>query len=201
MVKNGPLFEAYTSLNGIDFTLRNSIVNAELNTPGEILQVGPSNMSFSSGGGATQSIVEIDFFELTLDEVPMRPPGDYNKNGKVDGADYVVWRNTLGQSGFALAADGNHNNQVDAGDFDIWRAHFGQTPSEGWSAGSGAAGYPLSASAEFDPAPGETGFRVPAAAVPEPASALFLSVAAVLLGAIPRRTFSRPQFSTGQITS
>ena len=38
-------------------------------------------------------------------------PGDYNQDGTVDSADYVVWRKTDGtQSGF-----------------DTWRAHFGQT--------------------------------------------------------------------------
>ena len=46
-------------------------------------------------------------------------PGDYNLNGVVDAADYVVWRQTLGQRGVGLAADGNNNNGVDSGDFDI----------------------------------------------------------------------------------
>jgi hypothetical protein len=71
LVKTGGLFESYTSLNGTDYTLRNSITNAELNTPGELLQVGPSNMSYSSGGGATQSTVEIDFFEITVEPAPI----------------------------------------------------------------------------------------------------------------------------------
>jgi hypothetical protein len=86
MVKIGALFEAYSSRNGVDFTFRNSIVNAELNTPGEILQVGPSNMSFSSGSGATQSTVEIDFFELAIiiEEPPLPLPGDFNADGTVD---------------------------------------------------------------------------------------------------------------------
>jgi hypothetical protein len=53
-------------------------------------------------------------------------PGDYNFNGKVDAADYVVWRDALGQSGAGLAADGNRNNMVDPGDYGVWRAHFGQ---------------------------------------------------------------------------
>jgi len=41
-------------------------------------------------------------------------PGDYNGDGVVDDADYVVWRKGLGttflQSGY-----------------DVWRAHYGQT--------------------------------------------------------------------------
>jgi hypothetical protein len=60
--------------------------------------------------------------------------GDYNSNGIVDAADYVVWRKTLGQTGAGLAADGNANNQIDQGDFDTWRAHLGQTAGSGASA-------------------------------------------------------------------
>jgi serralysin len=55
-------------------------------------------------------------------------PGDYNNNGTVDLADYVLWRNSLGQTGDDLAADGNHNGLIDAGDYDLWRANFGRSP-------------------------------------------------------------------------
>ncbi len=58
-------------------------------------------------------------------------PGDYDQNGVVDAADYVLWRNTLGQSGSGLAADGNRNGQVDPGDYGVWQAHFGQTAATG----------------------------------------------------------------------
>ena len=63
----------------------------------------------------------------------MNVAGDYNSNGIVDAADYVVWRKTLGQTGTGLAADGNANNQIDQGDFDTWRAHLGQTAGSGTS--------------------------------------------------------------------
>jgi hypothetical protein len=53
--------------------------------------------------------------------------GDYNVNGTVDAADYVLWRDTLGLSGSGPAADGNGNGQIDPGDYDVWRADFGQT--------------------------------------------------------------------------
>jgi T5SS/PEP-CTERM-associated repeat protein len=64
------------------------------------------------------------------------PVGDYNHNGFVDAADYVVWRDTLGQMGIGLAADGNHNGSVDAGDYDVWRANFGK-PAIGAGAAAG----------------------------------------------------------------
>ncbi len=58
-------------------------------------------------------------------------PGDYNFDGVVDAADYIVWRKSFNQSGTGLAADGNFNNKIDSGDYDVWRAHFGQTNSNG----------------------------------------------------------------------
>jgi hypothetical protein len=63
-------------------------------------------------------------------------------------------------------------------DYDVWRAHSGQAPSEGWSASSGAAGYPLGAGAE-----------PLSAAVPEPAALMLLTLAAVGQS-LPRRRVS-----------
>jgi hypothetical protein len=64
---------------------------------------------------------------------PPNTPGDYNRNGVVDAADYVVWRDTLTQSGTGLAADGTGNNLIDAADYDVWRAHFGRAVGNGSS--------------------------------------------------------------------
>jgi hypothetical protein len=61
-------------------------------------------------------------------------PGDYNLNGVVDGADYVLWRKTQGTSVTAFSgADGDGNGVIDASDYGVWRAHFGQvlTPGAG----------------------------------------------------------------------
>lgn len=57
--------------------------------------------------------------------------GDYNLNGVVDGADYVVWRNTSGQTGVGLAADGNGDGQVTNADYTLWRSKFGQSAGVG----------------------------------------------------------------------
>jgi hypothetical protein len=71
--------------------------------------------------------------------------GDYNRNGTVDAADYVVWREMLNQMGPNLAADGNSDNRVDAEDYAVWRARFGRT------AGSGSGA--MLALASHDPVP------------------------------------------------
>jgi hypothetical protein len=61
-------------------------------------------------------------------------PGDYNNNGTVDSADYVLWR-----KGGPLQNDPTPAT-VDASDYDFWRAHFGNTaPGSGSSLGGGAA--------------------------------------------------------------
>ena len=51
--------------------------------------------------------------------------GDYNDDGKVDAADYTVWRDTLGQTGPGLAADADRDEDVDADDYDAWVTNFG----------------------------------------------------------------------------
>lgn len=75
--------------------------------------------------------VSVNFGSGTFAPVTQPVPGDYNGNGAVDAADYVVWRNTLGQSGSGLAADGNGNQMIDSGDYNFWRAGFGQTNGSG----------------------------------------------------------------------
>jgi hypothetical protein len=60
--------------------------------------------------------------------------GDYNANGVVDAADYVLWRKTLGQSGTGLPADGSGNGSIGQEDYDIWKQHFGNTSGSGTGA-------------------------------------------------------------------
>ena len=47
------------------------------------------------------------------------PEGDYNFDGVVSGADYTVWRDTLGSTTIA-DADGNGDGIVDQDDYTIW---------------------------------------------------------------------------------
>jgi hypothetical protein len=55
-------------------------------------------------------------------------PGDYNRDLRVDAADYVVYRDTLGST-TDLRADGNANQYIDLEDYDAWRANFGKVQS------------------------------------------------------------------------
>lgn len=62
-------------------------------------------------------------------------PGDYNNNGIVDAADYVLWR-----KGGQLANDFTPGNQPS--DYTFWRSRFGATTNPGAGSGLHAAAVP-----------------------------------------------------------
>jgi hypothetical protein len=67
-------------------------------------------------------------------------PGDYDENGVVDTADYVVWRNAMGVAPFKLANESASLGVVNQADYDVWKAHFGQSlPGSGGGSGSGVS--------------------------------------------------------------
>lgn len=73
---------------------------------------------------------EIEF--LVVDNLA----GDYNNHdGRVDAADYTVWRDSYGQSGPNLPADGDGDLQIGPGDYGVWKATYG-------AVGGGAEGVP-----------------------------------------------------------
>ncbi|MEN1678621.1 MAG: Ig-like domain-containing protein [Planctomycetota bacterium] len=55
-------------------------------------------------------------------------PGDFNRDGIVNTADFTVWRDQLSQSSASYAgADASGDGLVDVGDYSLWRANFGLT--------------------------------------------------------------------------
>ena len=62
--------------------------------------------------------------------------GDYNNNGVVDAADYVVWRNA--EPTDVLPNDPT-SGTVDASDYDTFPHNFGKTPGAGSGLGNNAA--------------------------------------------------------------
>ena len=86
-------------------------------------------------------------------------PGDYNDNGTVDAADYVLWRN-----GGPLANEvaGVTPGQVTAEDYTAWRARFGNGT----------------------PAPAAGSALLAGSAVPEPSTFVYLVAAALGIACI-----------------
>ena len=79
--------------------------------------------------------------------------GDYNDDGKVDAADYTVWRDNLGNAAGSLENDVD-GGVIGAAQYDTWKANFGLAEAGGGS--------------------------LSAAAVPEPTSLVLISLAALL---------------------
>ena len=76
--------------------------------------------NITSGPLGVDSPVSTDGRFTSINEfvfIPMTP-GDYNRDGTVDAADYVVWRRGLGTT-------------YTQTDYDAWRANFGQTIGSG----------------------------------------------------------------------
>jgi hypothetical protein len=73
-------------------------------------------------------------YELLLEADSSHVAGDYNGDGEVNAADYVVWRTAVDRGGYTAATDGNGDNVVDAGDYSYWRARFGNGPGSGLAA-------------------------------------------------------------------
>jgi hypothetical protein len=76
-------------------------------------------------------------FEFQVSQQPILA-GDYNRDGAVNAADYMVWRDSVGSVG-AFAADGNGDRKVDQLDYLYWRQRFGNVAT---GAAAGAANVP-----------------------------------------------------------
>jgi hypothetical protein len=68
--------------------------------------------------------------------------GDYNLDGSVDAADYVVWRKAQESGLDDLPNDENGAGPIGAAEYSLWRSHFGYTVGGGSTAGQGSAGAP-----------------------------------------------------------
>jgi hypothetical protein len=64
-------------------------------------------------------------------------PGDYNGNGSVDAADYVLWRN-----GGPLQNEVDTPGTVNEADYTAWRARFGNTAGSGAAIGAASSAVP-----------------------------------------------------------
>ncbi len=87
--------------------------------------------------------------------------GDFNLDGKVDMADYIVWRNAIGTGTQYEQGDANLDGHVDSNDYAVWRSNFGFV-RQALTAGSGSA--------------------VGIAAVPESAATLLVVIGLVIFG-------------------
>ena len=70
--------------------------------------------------------------------------GDYNRDNRVDAADYVVWRRTFNQIvPNGEGADGNYDGIINGLDFNAWRGNFGASAGTGTSTTAAPVPEPL----------------------------------------------------------
>ena len=95
-----------------------SVTGAFANAPGGVL-----NTAFG------QFLVTYSGTGVTLSPFLVEPiPGDYNIDGIVDAADYIVWRDHL-TTNAPLPNEGASIGVVDQDDYGVWQANFGKTAS------------------------------------------------------------------------
>lgn len=108
----------------------------------DLSQLSPSNWD----GSALVTFILRDSLSSTIADVYLEAlpklaslPGDYNGDGMVDAADYVVWRDNLGSSGApGIAGDGDDGSGmgvpdgvVDEADYQLWKSHYGDRLNAG----------------------------------------------------------------------
>jgi hypothetical protein len=120
-----------------------------------------ADSDIGGGGMLGESRVSLDL-QITFSDQPFVVPGDFNLDGTVNAADYVVWRKN----------DGTQQG------YDTWRANFGRTAALGAASGLSNDG---TAAASTKSSIG----------VPEPAAVLISLIAAIGLVTISGRSLKR----------
>jgi hypothetical protein len=82
----------------------------------------PLNVTLAGDGPTSRT------FSFSLKISPAGVPGDYNNNGVVDAADYVLWRKGVQPLQNEVAVP---IGTTDGADFTAWRARFGNTSGSG----------------------------------------------------------------------
>jgi hypothetical protein len=193
----GPVFASLTSVQGVPWATGDAFANPAWSTaarlasgtfaPGDSPGFHFSPGAISSGtifrfvgtnkvyGELSGEIIASTIVRTNLSGVILP---DYNLNGVVDAADYVLWRKTNGQTGAGLVADGNNDGRVDQLDYNLWRMQFGATAGTGTSAGIGDG--------------------LSTGAVPEPSCCVLLTFGA-MLAAARVRSVGRPARFTRRV--
>ncbi len=105
----GDTFMVLTTAGGIFGTLANVANGQRLTT---LDSLGSFLVHYGQASAFNPNQIVLSAFE------PAELPGDFNFDGRVDAADYTVWRDGLGSS-YTMAG------------YDVWKTHFGETAGSG----------------------------------------------------------------------
>jgi hypothetical protein len=118
----------------VSATFNGSTYNWKISYTGNITWADPNASTVASitGTGGADVVLIGDSSVI----VPQGTPGDFNNDGKVDAADYPIWRKNSANG--SLPHDNGLTTQADR--YTLWRANFGKPPGAG--SGLGASSVP-----------------------------------------------------------
>jgi hypothetical protein len=108
------VFAMNTSDQTLTVQIDQSLFSSPLSQAWDILT---SSQLPVSGGYVNFVLPPLTGTYILINDSPLLP-GDFNHDGAVDAADYLVWRKGLSE-------------KYTQADYDVWRAHFGQTADSG----------------------------------------------------------------------
>jgi hypothetical protein len=122
---------------GPDFLVDNASFNEVFGDVDNLLPTG-FQLFFNKTGSLMDHPLTVYIDNIRVGFTPPAVPGDFNQDGNVDAADYVVWRKNLDTSN-ELPNDNDLGVPITSAHYDLWRENYGNSPPPGSGAASGAA--------------------------------------------------------------
>jgi hypothetical protein len=142
----GTLTPVLVSALGVNYLTGQNEIQSDYGRPGDYY-LSTSNFTTTNSFGTflnsfnqTDSGLYGDSNFVAYYDLPAGVPGDYNGNGVVDAADYVLWRN-----GGPLQNEVATIGTVSPDDYAAWRARFGNTSGSGTGLAGAAVPEPATA--------------------------------------------------------
>ena len=126
----GGVIDSLNVLGNVDLSALGNILNVTgpiTGTQTLLTYVGTLSGVFESTPGYTVDYGSLNNGMITVTASVGGLIGDYNNDGKVNAADYNVWRDNLGAPGSVLGAnrDPLNGGVVSPADYASWKSHFG----------------------------------------------------------------------------
>ena len=123
------LREFYLPESGYAFPANGSLPIGNALNPAVFGAGNPGDLEFRFGLASGALLTGTVNYVSTAPQVA----GDYNQNGVVDAADYVIWRKNVGGTTLPNRGTGI-SGPVGMSDYDLWRSRFGATSGSGGGA-------------------------------------------------------------------
>ena len=117
---------AFAALGGVVPAIQQTLVMTVVtNGPGTLALGGQNHNGFFTGARVWQGATPVNGLSASLQVTGTE--ADFNLNGIVDGADFLIWQRSVGLASGATRAlgDANADGAVNQFDLAIWRGQFG----------------------------------------------------------------------------